>query len=412
MEDPRRVLALTQIAIAISAVLVPASGAAIEPASKAALARASAALAKGDLPSARQAADEAKKASKDPVEGGEATATALKILGDAAAKEERWSEAIKHYRAAAHASADQHRLWRMVNQRRAAAHDEAGQDERKKRVVELLSRDAELVRLSRASAVGKAGLPAAQRSLDEAIASLSRDRDRHRVAFARAVRAKVLASSGEPARALEAARSLTAADQPAFVRRMALEAAVRAAAAQNDLQQEVRFALQLDALLFAAHPAEDRRFMRSDRVRRACKKLEATEGAGRCAGLAKELTGEYSFEDPWRQRPKATVSAADIDQAQEPYLPLIGACIEAAVRARPDDAMFQDAEVKISWAVTSAGRTTEIEIAPRRYEKVFGACVRERVAWFRYPRGKDGSVQSVSIPYELDVDERLGFGWR
>jgi hypothetical protein len=394
----------------IAVLFIPGvASAAIDPACQKAIQEAQAALRKADTVAAIAAADRARSLSKDPAEGGEGTATALRVAGEAEMIAKRYLEAAARFRDGAHLSAGNHRLWRSLMEKRVAALDKATRAEQAGRIKELLKKDEELMRLARSGWVAKPDLPRAEKALDEAAAALRSDKDLHRASFAQAVKGRVLAYSGEPDRGLELLKPWTKdLARPRFIREQAIDGAMRAAASKKDLEAEAGYALQLDALKNEALEPAQRRYTRSSVVQKACDKLEKSQGAGRCAILAKELTGEYSFFDPWRAKPKATLTSADITAAQEQYLPLLKQCIADVMRARPDDEMFQDAELKVAWAVTSTGTAKEIEVTPKRYDKVFGRCLRERIGWFRYPRAKDGQTHSVSIPYELDVTERIG----
>lgn len=366
--------------------------------------------AKRDLAAARVLIDEAVRLGADPREGGACSARALGLLGALAVREGDHKRATKHYRQAAHRAVEDHALWRTLTQARVSAEARAGRRDRAERIGQLLTLHGQVLLLERRAAVGKAGRAAAVRTLDEAVAALRTDKDPVRAEWATAVKAKVLALSGEPdeGRALAAPLAEPAARRPRFVRITAHEAL--AAAAGKDAEAEARAQLSVDALraeLARRTPAE-RRFARSPATERACARYEREAGDGRCATLALAATGEFSFSDPSKARPKKTLGSDELERAQQQYTPVVEACVREAAKAHVDGELFDNAQIKIGWPVRGDGRTGEVEIEPRRYEAALGPCVRERVSWFRYPRATDGQVHNVVLPFALEVTEKFG----
>jgi hypothetical protein len=390
--------------------LAEATGASGDPAAcRARLAEAER-TAKRDLPAARALIDEAVRLGADPREGGACSARALSLLGALAVREGDHKSATKHYRQAAHRAVEDHALWRTLTQARVSAEARAGRRDRAERIGKLLTLHGQVLVLERRAAVGKAGRAAATKALDEAVAALRTDKDPVRAEWATAVKAKVLALSGEPeqGRALAAPLAEPSARRPRFVRITAHEAL--AAAAGKDAEAEARAQLSVDALRAeqARRAPAERRFARSPATERACARYEKEAGDGRCAALALAATGEFSFSDPSKARPKKTLGAEELERAQQQYTPVVEACVREAAKAHVDGELFDNAQIKIGWPVRGDGRTGEVEIEPRRYEAALGPCVRERVSWFRYPRATDGQVHNVVLPFALEVTEKFG----
>ena len=390
--------------------LAEATGASGDPAAcRARLAEAER-TAKRDLPAARALIDEAVRLGADPREGGACSARALSLLGALAVREGDHKSATKHYRQAAHRAVEDHALWRTLTQARVSAEARAGRRDRAERIGKLLTLHGQVLVLERRAAVGKAGRAGAVKTLDEAVAALRADKDPVRAEWATAVKAKVLALSGEPeqGRALAAPLAEPSARRPRFVRITAHEAL--AAAAGKDAEAEARAQLSVDALRAeqARRAPAERRFARSPATERACARYEKEAGDGRCAALALAATGEFSFSDPSKARPKKTLGAEELERAQQQYTPVVEACVREAAKAHVDGELFDNAQIKIGWPVRGDGRTGEVEIEPRRYEAALGPCVRERVSWFRYPRATDGQVHNVVLPFALEVTEKFG----
>lgn len=369
-----------------------------------------AALAKGDDAAAGRAIDDALKRGEDPPEGGDCVSSAHRLQGDLAMKSDAHKRAALAYRNAAHHAGEDEKLWRTLTTLRLEALKKAGSKPAEDSLRRLLDQEAAIRRYARAAQVAKAALGSAEREIEAAQAALRADKDAIRAAYAGAVKAKVLAWSGESDRALQLAAQWFAPERPPFVREIALEAAVRVAQAKGDLEGEVRFALQLNAVRARNLPPAERRYFRTPALDRICSRWEAKVGAGRCATVAKQLTGEYSFRDWSKLPPKPTLSVQDLELAQAQYLPAIKGCVEDAVKANQETTLFENASINISFTITSLGTTREVEISPRRYDTHLGGCVRERVASFRYPRARDGGVRTVSIPYQLDLVEHFGWG--
>lgn len=399
---------MQRVILAWAALLVatPALSAAarMTPECKSALADADRAARKGDPAMARAALDEAARLGADPPEGGECVARVLAKKGELA---ESPAEAARAYRRAAHRAVEHQSLWRTLSAARVRAEAKAQHLRTAERVTKLIALEAQVAALDRQPATrGRAA------ALDDAIAAFRADKDPVRAAWSAAVKAKVLAATGDAAGARALAEPLAgeAPRRPRFVRAAAHEALALAAIAVKDPEGEARAALMVDALRaeLAGRSPDERRFSRSKDVERACARYEKSAGDGRCAALAREATGEFSFVDPSRARPRKTMSPDELERVQKQYSPVVESCVREVAKAHVDGELFENASIKVGWSVRGDGRAGEVEIEPRRYEAALGPCVRERVAWFRYPRTTDGQVHSVVLPFQLDVTERFG----
>jgi len=377
------------LALLIALAIPLSAEARLTPECKAGLAKADALAKKGNNDEARAALDGLEKS--DPPEGGECTVRVLQRRGDLS-DDPRLK--AKLYRQAAHRATDQIALWRTLTQARIAAEKKAQHPKDAKRLGELLALERDL-----------RGPKA-----DQAIAAFTRDKDPLRAQWATAMKAKMLAASGDVAGARALAEPLIVEKRSPFVRLAAQEALTQAAIVAKDPEGEARAALVVDALRaeLAGKTPDERRFTRSPAADKACQRYERTAGDGRCAQLAKQLTGDYSFTDFSRGKPKKTVSREQLEQAQKQYSFAIEGCVREAASRNADGELFENATFKIGWSVRPDGRAADVEIEPRRYDPVLGACVKERVAWFRYPRATDGQVQNISIPYALSVTEKYG----
>jgi hypothetical protein len=343
------------------------------------------------------------------VDGGPRTARALLEEGRIELAQKQPKTALAAFRHAHAASADAFGLRSMACARRIEAAASSGASAIEEKLCrEARERDQKVLARVWSPAVAAAERKTAERELDEAARAYETSGDAPHAIWTRAVKARLLAWSGETEAALEAAGKLLDAEHvPAFARKRALEAGHRASVVTKDLDGETRYLLLLNALQQdAATPPvspEVRRYARTQLLESACVRFDRSHGAGSCARLARDVTGNYSFHDHSRGRPKRSLSAQDLEQAQAQYLPLLVECIDGAARAASsDDPLFEDASLTIGWVVDARGLAIEPEISPHRYQAVLGGCVEERLGWFRYPRSIDTAErQSVSMPYDL-----------
>jgi hypothetical protein len=342
-------------------------------------------------------------ADADPEVATERTIAAARLAGDIELRRDRPDRAARRYAAAARAAAAEPRLRHRLMALRRAALLRARRPQEVKRVDELVAADRKLEQLRWRAAVPRSRLARSLAEIDAAVRGYVRDRDGDRAAWARAVRALVVARSDEPEAGRGAAeRLLSGRDgQVAFARRVALDAARFAARRAGDLEGEARAALQANLLDNLDLDFDVRRHRRSRIASEVCRRYERGEGPGACARLAKAVTGEYSFEDHSAGRPVKTLEPRAVEVAQAQYLPLLEECLRLAAQ-RPDvEDLFRDGELEIAWSIGPEGRTSEVELAPKRYEPIVGACVRERLDWFRYPRHRDGQRPHVRLPFTL-----------
>jgi hypothetical protein len=375
-----------------------------------ALGEARAAMAKQDWAEAIQKLDEARKESGEPVDGGPRIAQAAIEQGNVELKRKQPRAALTYYRQASALALDVFWLRRRAFDKRIAATQEGKFEEEEKRVRELIKHDAEVMARLAAPFVPEKLVKHAELELETAAHAFDRDHDPVHAGWARAVKAKMLAWSNQSADAMAIVKPVLEQKPPAIpmIRQRALEAAYKAAIVDKDLEGETGYALELNALKNAKLTPEQRRYARTPLIEATCARYEKVHNPGSCAMLAAKITGEYSFHDHSRGRIKKSLSSTDIETAQAQYLPLLEECIHNAAAGRNDE-LFDDATITIGWAVENKGRVIELEISPHRYEPVIGACVTERIGWFRYPRFTDGEHKSVSIPYELKSKEiRLG----
>jgi hypothetical protein len=351
---------------------------------------------------AQAAFEEAKTNTGEPPEGGTKSALVLIEQGNLEVLRKQPRASFPFFRQAAALSLDALWLRRRAIDRRIAAARAASAPEEEKRARDLIKHDGVLLaRLVAPNVPVEARRKDAERELDEAIRAYEREKDPLHSAWASAIKARLLAWSGEIDPARELARPLIDPTQPAFVRQRAIEAMHRAAVVEKDLDEETRYALQLNQIKQAKLSPEARRYARTPMLETTCARFERKNGAGSCAQLALEATGEYNFHDHSRGRPKRSLSSSDVEDSQAQYLPLLRECIASAAKLEESGDVFEDANLTIGWVVDGQGRASGVEISPHRYDDLIGRCVNERVAWFRYPRTLDGERRSVSVPYEL-----------
>jgi hypothetical protein len=365
--------------------------------------RAHAAMNKQAWAEAQAAFEEAKAETGEPPEGGTKSALLAIEQGNLEILRKQPRASVAFFRQAAALSLDALWLRRRAFDRRIAAARAATAPEDEKRVRDLIKDDGVLLARLVAPAVPvEARRKDAERELDEAIRAYEREKDPLHAAWATAIKARLLSWSGEIETARELARPLLdPKQQPAFVRQRAIEAMHRAAVVEKDLEEETRYALELNQLKQAKLTPEARRYARTPMVETTCARFERKHGPGSCALLAFEATGEYSFHDHSRGRPKRSLSPSDVEDSQAQYLPLLRECIASAAKLEESGDVFEDANLTIAWVVDGQGRASGVEISPHRYDDLIGPCVNERVSWFRYPRTLDGERRSVSVPYEL-----------
>lgn len=218
---------------------------------------------------------------------------------------------------------------------------------------------------------------------------------------ARKARSLLAAGSAAEARAI-ADQVIDAGEAvPAKTRKGALDVAYRASVALKDLDGEARYALLSSALLSASEPAARRRYQRPAWVDAVCGRYEKKHGAGTCALLALKLTGEPNLPDHSGAKVAQVVADADVERANQDYLPLVADCVGSAAHADPD--LFESGTIRVSWAIDPDGRAIDAEISPRRFRDALRPCVEERLSWFRYPRSRSKELKAVSISYELST---------
>jgi hypothetical protein len=220
-------------------------------------------------------------------------------------------------------------------------------------------------------------------------------------AEATALRAKQLVASGASADGLSIAQRVIDQNDsvPAWVRQVALEAALKASAQMKDLDREARYALLLHAITTASYPEDKRRYVRPAWLDAICDRYDQKNGVGRCALLSLKLTGQPTLKDRASSKHVRSLKDEDVAHAHRDYLPLIHDCVSVAAKADPD--RFDNGSVDVSWGIDTNGRAVDVEIAPRRMREAAGGCIEERLSWFRYPKSDSPELRSVSISFEL-----------
>src|SRR5262249_12730244 len=136
---------------------------------------------------------------------------------------------------------------------------------------------------------------------------------------------------------------------PAWVRQLALDAALRASAAMKDLDGEARFGLLLNAMSAASFPEEKRRYVRPAWLDAICDRYEQKNGAGGCALLSLKLTGQPTLKDRASMKHLKALRDEDVARAHKDYVPLIHDCVSVAAKADPES--FDNGSVDVSWGI-------------------------------------------------------------
>ena len=342
-------------------------------------------------------------------------ATAQRLAGDIELARNKYDAAARWFARAAVSAGGRHALRRKMLLARLAALKKTKQTTKRaavKHVERIIGTDAKLQARLRRPALTKQPLAALLRDVVEASALYERDRDRDRAAWARAVGAMALVRSKRAPEGLERAEAILKPRSPParYVIEVALEAARHASRATSDIDAEAEYALRLNAIHWRQLDPADRRYRRTRTTHSACFRYERDRGEGACAALAFQVTGEHNFWDPSFLR-RQGLSTDDVARSQTQFIPVLNTCLSEAAKLPDNEDLFDDAEMAIAWSIGSDGKTFNVEIAPSRYDPVIGDCVRERVAWFRYPRSTDGQIKSVRVPYRFDRPQ-IGAGRR
>ena len=364
------------------------------------------ALSAKDLEGARKLLAAAEGQLAQPNQNSSEARYALSTArGDLEFAAERFPLAARYYRTASHLAEDDRKRRRAALGKRALVATRMKDRRTSARLEELRQHDAELERAWNRPRVGEKELPKLEAKLQAAARLYQRDRDSARAAWARAIasRARALNAADSVAALVHASKAVHLVRRlPAFVRIAALEAGVHAARRASQLERELEFALEHNALTNRTLAPELRPFARTRLLQESCARYEKQEGAGACAVRGRLVTGEWSFVDFSTNRPKAVLEPQDLAAPNAQYLPAVKECVEQVARENAEDELFQEAKVTFSWVVAEDGRTREIEYTPKRYERFFGECVGSAAKLFRYPRST-GERQSVSVSFELSA---------
>ena len=351
---------------------------------------------RGKLTAALAAAERAVELAEEPL-GGRRAAKAAMMAAKLAKGAKDTKTALKWAKRASHlANEDRRQRSRALSYRRSL-----DKSSRQRARVEALKKADRLAwTRQRWPAVGRSKLAATKRDLRAAARLYRLDGDEQRAFYAETVSMLVSVRSDKRSTRKRSVWMKPAEEWAPYVRKVAHEGLRQAALREKDAEEEATQAHLLNAIHYASKAEQTRRFSRLWILKAACRRYEKEAGAGACAMLGKRVTGAFNFDDPSRRRVRS-LTPISIQRSQAQYMPALQDCIRTAVADNPDDPLFDNEKVKIEWAVTAKGGTGEVTLIPGRYDAIFGDCVKERIAWFRYPRARDGESMTVTVPFTM-----------
>jgi hypothetical protein len=351
---------------------------------------------------AAAAAKKALGASEEPKVGGPERHAAEMLRARIAEVQDKDVEAARRYRDAAHAALDDRRGRARALSRRRRALFAAKRKNEANRVTELLKHDQRLRLFERYPRRSEAKRKAALKDLAVAERVYRADRDGARVELARAVKALVLARSGEPDAAIEAAKEATSA-KSWRARAVAQQALYYAYADKDDHEAALDAAIRFNGLEASSHDEARRLYVRTRELQRACRKLEAENEAGTCARRQLAVAKRVFLTDYSRHsQRRGPLSSDELDRTHHEALPWLESCVLNV--ARQDMDRFAGTDLTISWVVGAKGRPDEVAVRPSRYAEELKTCLEDVVGSFRYPRVRSKELSSVSIPYSLNFN--------
>lgn len=364
-----------------------------------AIAAAERALRHGDYDEAIQQVRSAKANLDEPAVGGPRRYAAELLLGRIARAKKDHVVAARRFRDAAHAALDDRRARSRALSLRRRALFAANERTSAKVVSELMKHDQRLRVFERYPRRSPKKRDKALRDLDRAADAYRADRDRARVDQAKAVRALVLARSGEAKSAIAAAEHLADAAAPR-ARAIAAQALYYARVAEGDTDGALAAAVRFNRI--DAESVDERRriYFRTRELDAACKKYEADREPGACARAQLDLAGAVALTDYSKQKRSGRLSQQDLERAHHEGLPWLERCVLDAAKKDPE--RFAGTDLTISWVVGADGEPTETKVKPSRYAEDLQPCLRDVVGRFRYPRVRNNELSSVAIPYSLD----------
>lgn len=235
--------------------------------------------------------------------------------------------------------------------------------------------------------------------LREARAVYEKDGDRAHATWAEAVRALLLARSGDHASALVIARALDTEHAPKETRALVQRALFHGLAGAGDVEESARAAVRLNEILHAELPEARRRYARAPELDEACDRLEAESGAGGCARLERSLTGFVTLRDFSRWKRKRALTSVDLDRVHSRGLPILEDCVREV--AKKDLEFYAGASLELSWTVDRQGRPVEIEVRPGRYARDLEPCTNGVIRWLRYPKVWTRERKTIAIPLQI-----------
>ncbi len=262
----------------------------------------------------------------------------------------------------------------------------------KKQATAIAEADACLRRAEKDARSGK--LPGCLEGAARDYRRLDDDRMVARVHLARA-RALVSkeATRSDAAGALEKAVAACAASRCNDLQRAALQQLAELLLRQGDEEGAARAALREVALNAAALGAAQRTWAWTELASRSCQALDEAKGEGRCRKLERQLNGAHAFRDFSQASSREEgLSMETVREVNAHFGFTLQPCLaqQAARLVPPAEERYE-----VRWVVRNDGRVIDMNMGRKdRQESPLAACLREKLAGWRYPRYQ-GEYQHV-----------------
>lgn len=363
------------------------------------------ALTRGDLVGAKNFCREAiEAAALDPPSELEAELRAARAhgrCGEIELKAKEPQAALRSFREAGERAGEDRALRKRFLELRAKAAKDAKSPAEVEKSEALRKNDERLEAARKRRGLNEKELAALAEELDEAAALYRADGDTGRAELAKAIEILVSVRSGRQNMIGEARAIAENPKRGRAAKKAALEALWSAGEAGKDLELAASSALQLNALAAEQRPPAQRRYVRASGLDALCARYDAEQKkSGACARLEKRVTGDFTFTDLSKVPAKKELGDAELAKVHAQLLPAIEDCVLTAAKKAVDT--FANSDVEIAWAIQPKGAITDIEITPKRVRSDLEPCIRERLAWARYPRYTSQERKAVRVPYHLD----------